>query len=148
MISLMSTNSAATAGSLSPQPLLQPQTQPQPQSQQQSQKTQQLTARSTNSIGSKHSHSPLSPNNQPLSPVKLPLGSAVGFRGESGSGSGMGFPFPHSSSSSCGTVIEGNTKQDLSDIKRLVNPPPAVVVVMEAVVVLLTGRASPFEDIR
>ena len=135
MISVISTNSHLTGGNLSPQPLLSPSpiSPSQPQS-------QQLTARSGTSLGSKHSHT-LSHTNQSLSPVKLPLGLGFGFGGLSTS-------LPHSSSSSSSTVIEGITKQDLSDIKRLVNPPPAVVVVLEAVVVLLTSRAMPFEDIR
>ena len=132
------------AGNLSPQaPQPSPQSSPHPSQQQQ----QQLTARSGNSVGSRQSHSP-TPSNQPLSPVKLPLGLVVRL----GLGSAVGSPLPHFSSSSGGsgggTVIEGITKQDLSDIKRLVNPPPAVVVVLEAVVVLLTGRALPFEEIR
>jgi hypothetical protein len=44
-------------------------------------------------------------------------------------------------------AIEGLTRLDLSDMRRLVNPPVAVAVVMEAVMILVAGRAMPYANI-
>jgi hypothetical protein len=50
--------------------------------------------------------------------------------------------------SSINQAIESISKLDVAEIRTMVKPPAAVEVVLEAVMALLTGRATTFQDAR
>ena len=45
-------------------------------------------------------------------------------------------------------LIDGLTKMDIAEIRTMTKPPAAVEIVLEAVMILLTGRVMPYQDIR